>query len=369
MKQSLYGIALAGLFISCTPKDQKAEHRAVTTIEYADRFSLENVEQGTLVTLKINDGYEIRYLLQRGDQDPEGTTADYTIQVPVNNVVCLSSTHIALMNSLNTLNNIQCINSRKAVYNPLIIKAIEQGRICEAGDEEEMNLEQLVSMSPDLIFQSVSGMPGARMERLQRVGLNVFPIPAHYETHPLGRLEWVKLFALFFNKEAEATAIFNAARERYNHVLQQTANAQNKPKVITGYYTKGAWVAPGGKSYFAKLLADAGADYVWKGDSTAGNLTLNFEEALQKGIEADYFINIQMVYKTREQVLQEIPEIVAFKSVKADGVYMNNAMVNENGKNNYWEQGVVEPDVVLMDLASIFHPALFPEHKLVYFKK
>ncbi len=105
-----------------------------------------------------------------------------------------------------------------------------------------------------------------------------------------------------------------------------------------------------------------------KNDTTTGNLRMSYEEALDKGINADIFVNIQMLYKTREELLTEMPESNSFASIKANRLYMNNAQVNEVGKNNYWEQGFVQPHIILKDLASIFHPEAFPGYKPAYFK-
>ena len=54
-------------------------------------------------------------------------------------------------------------------------------------------------------------------------------------------------------------------------------------------------------------------------------------------------------------------------AVERGAVFNNNAMVNEWGGNDYWETGVANPDLVLADLISIFHPELLPEHEPIWF--
>jgi iron complex transport system substrate-binding protein len=50
-------------------------------------------------------------------------------------------------------------------------------------------------------------------------------------------------------------------------------------------------------------------------------------------------------------------------------VYNYNNLVNSAGGNAYFEQGVVEPDIILADLIHILHPEVLPSHKLKYYKK
>lgn len=57
-----------------------------------------------------------------------------------------------------------------------------------------------------------------------------------------------------------------------------------------------------------------------------------------------------------------------FQAFQKGRVFNNNARLSEQGGNDYWERGVMEPDVVLADLIKIFHPELLPEHTLKYFR-
>lgn len=353
------------------PRDEHADGTPFNT-EYAERFSIQHTAAGTLVDVILSESLTLHYLLHTaadGQPRAEATSTPgvQSLYAPLNKVVCLSSTHIALLDKLHATNKLCGVTSRDFIYNPQIIAAVDAGKIAEVGPDD-LHFEQLVAMAPDVIFQSTGSLPGSQMERLQSLGLPVVAVPAHYETHPLGRLEWIKLFGVLIGQEAVADSVYRHARDQYQAIVAKARSVSARPQVITGYYSNGAWVAPGGNSYFARMLKDAGADYVWADNIDSGNIHVSMEEALQKGVEADFFINIQMRYKTLPQVLDEIPEVTSFKSVAAHAVYMNNAQVNAHGKNNYWEQGLVEPDVVLMDLAHIFHPALFASDSLVYFR-
>lgn len=367
----LIGCVLMLLLINGCSRSRKADDQPVfipASIHYAKRFSITDKDNGLAVTVTSPDGFRQQYILRKKSTvSSVAQTEANVIEVPLQSVVCLASTHVALINSLQQTDKIIGLESRKSVYNADIIQSVEAGKIHEVGNYDDLNLELLVNIHPDAVFQSVGGMPSSNASQLERLSLHTVSIPAHYETHPLGRLEWIKFFALFFNRQAYADSLFQQAEQSYKATMKLAQNPAHRPTVVAGYVSKGVWVAPGGKSYFAQLLKDAGADYIWKDDSTSGNLKLSYEELVSKGMNADYFINIQMVYKDREQVLAEISEAKSFKSVLADKFYMNNATTNANGKNNYWEQGFTEPHIILKDLVKILHPELLPDYTPVYF--
>lgn len=337
------------------------------SIRYAKGFQVTKKGNELVVTVTSPDGYAQHYTLRRKSNLTTAQNETHIIDVPLENVVCLASTHVALIDALQQTDRIIGLEDRKSVYNPDIIKSIEHGKIQEVGNYDELNMELLVNIHPDVVFQSVSGMPASNAAQLESLSLHTVGIPAHYETHPLGRLEWIRFFALFFDKQAYADSLFDHIEKSYNQTKHLVYSPAHRPTVVAGYFSKGVWVAPGGKSYFAQLLSDAGADYIWKDDSTSGNLKLSYEELIERGINADYFINIQMVYKDRDQVLAEMGEAKSFKSVLAGNFYMNNATTNANGKNNYWEQGFTEPHIILKDLVKILHPDVLPDYKPVYF--
>ena len=337
----VYTSAMLLLAIGCS-QPSKQTHSAFTSpaIRYAKGFEVTDKGSELVVTVTSPDGYRQHYTLRKKSNVKTIQAETNVIEVPLQNVVCLASTHVALINSLQQTDKIIGLEDRKSVYNADIIKSIETGKIHEVGNYDELNLELLVNIHPDAVFQSVSGMPASNAGQLENLSLHTVGIPAHYETHPLGRLEWIKFFALFFDKQAYADSLFDHIEQSYTATKQLVHDPAHRPTVVAGYFSKGVWVAPGGKSYFARLLKDAGAEY---------------------------FINIQMVYKDREEVLADIAEAKSFRSVLANNFYMNNATTNANGKNNYWEQGFTEPHVILKDLVKILHPDLLSDYTLVYF--
>jgi len=68
-----------------------------------------------------------------------------------------------------------------------------------------------------------------------------------------------------------------------------------------------------------------------------------------------------------EELLAGDARYADFVAFQTGNLWNNNARLGPNGGNEYWEVGVVHPEVVLADLIIIFHPELLPEHELVYY--
>ncbi|ASC69534.1 hypothetical protein XM38_004610 [Halomicronema hongdechloris C2206] len=108
-------------------------------------------------------------------------------------------------------------------------------------------------------------------------------VAEYLEPSPLGQAEWLKFTALFFNQEAQAEAEFAAIATEYEALTRLTASIQARPTVLTGFSYDGTWYVPGGQSYVAQLLEDAGADYLWAEVEQTGSVPLDFEAVCMTG--------------------------------------------------------------------------------------
>ncbi len=125
---------------------------------------------------------------------------------------------------------------------------------------------------------------------------------------------------------------------------------------------------PGGKSYKAALVRDAGGDYLWKNDTTSGSLPLDFEAVYVRALGADVWL------ETSEQdsfavLTASDSRYKQLKALQGKNVYNNNRRMNTTGGNDFFERGALHADEVLADYIRIFHPELLPEHELIYHKK
>jgi iron complex transport system substrate-binding protein len=133
---------------------------------------------------------------------------------------------------------------------------------------------------------------------------------------------------------------------------------------------KDTWSIPGGASYPAHLLADAGANYAWSNDTTTGALPLKFEEVLDKSSQADvWLLNAFGAFPDSKALTTLDPRYAEFAALKNGNTWNNDLKVNENGGNDYYETGAARPDLVLADLVKIFHPELMADHAFVFYRQ
>lgn len=343
------------------------------TVNYATGFDVEYHKNYKLVTVKNpwrNAKTSFQYILvQCGTPVPKDFQPSQVITVPINTVVSLSTTHLPHFAKLGVVEKLVGVSDTKRINTPKVINKIKAGKVSEVGNNESVNTEKILELNPDLIMTYGMGNPQTdSYPKLLEAGLKVAINAEYMETSPLGHAEWLKFTALFFNQESIAQKTFNQISTKYENIASKTKPLQKRPTVFTGFNFKGIWYAPGCKSYVAKYFADAGSEYLCANDSS-GSIPLSFEDVFERAASADYWLNLSQSWQSLKDVIAEDNRYADFAAVKKGNVYNNNARVNNNGGNDYWEGGTSNPDVIISDLIKILHPEILPNYQLVYYRK
>jgi iron complex transport system substrate-binding protein len=143
---------------------------------------------------------------------------------------------------------------------------------------------------------------------------------------------------------------------------------KGRPSVFSDIKYGDTWFIPGGNSYAANLLKDANSNYLWGDTEKRGSIPYSFETVYVKAVNADFWINCSN-FKTFKDIERADTRYKDFKAFRTGNIFNNNKRENEAGGNDYWESGLVSPDVILSDLVKIFHPELLPGYELFYYKK
>ena len=150
-------------------------------------------------------------------------------------------------------------------------------------------------------------------------------------------------------------------------LLAKVAKAvASRPTAFTGIPRGDTWYVAGGRSYVAQFLADAGAQYLWADDESTGTTPLAVEAVFDKVHAGEFWFNTS-TWTTLDDVLATDTRLAELAAYQGGNIYNNNARLNEFSSNDYWENGLTNPDVVLADLIKILHPELLPDHELVYY--
>ncbi len=345
------------------------------TVEYAEGFEVEYHDNYKVVT--VTDPWQgaeeqFRYVLvQCGTPAPEGYEEAAVIEVPVEDVIALSTTYLPHLESLGLVDRLVGLDSLLWTTSEPIRERSDAGEIAEVGSGANVNMELVLDLDPDLVMAYGMGDPQYDTHPvLQEAGVPVVLNGDFVEQDPLGRTEWMKFLALFFNKEGDASDLIDAVAEEYQEVAALAANAEEEPTVLVGSVFNGTWHVSGGNSYTARLIEDAGADYLWSDEGDIGSIPLDFESVLAQAADADYWINPDnSFWFSVEDVLASDERYGDFAAVEAGRLYNNNAIVNESGGNAFYEAGAANPHIVLKDLVKIFHPDLLPDHELTFYRQ
>ncbi|HHP7230573.1 MAG TPA: ABC transporter substrate-binding protein [Xenococcaceae cyanobacterium] len=341
-------------------------------INYATGFSVEYQNNYKLVTVKNpypDAKTSFQYVLvQCGTPAPKGFKQDQIITVPVNTVASLSTTHLPHLAKLELVDKLIGVSNLKTVNTPEVVEQIKADRIAELGNNN-VNVERLLELDPDLVTTYGTGNPQTdSYPKLLEAGLKVAINAEYMENTPLGRSEWLKFTALFFNREEKAEKVFSKISKNYQEIAAKTKAIKTRPKVFTGFNFKGTWYVPGCQSYPAQYLADAGAELLCIGNSS-GSIPSSFENIFERAATADYWINVSQSWQSLQDAIRADSRYGDFQAVQKGNVYNNNARLNKNGGNDYWEGGISNPDLILADLIKIFHPELLQNHQLFFYQK
>lgn len=347
------------------------------TLTYAKGFTLEYFKHYKVITVTTPwpDAKEsFRYVLvQCGAPVPEGfaNANAQVIQIPVRSIVVLSTTHLPHLERLDALDRLVGISSHKNVYSPVVRRLIDAGKVAEVGRGPSINLELILDRRPDLVTAVGHDQPQYNTHPLLRnAGINVAINAEYVEPTLLGRSEWIKFTAAFLNRDGLAERHFAEVAARYEAYAAQVRAipASQKPSVFGGSLHRDVWYVPGGDSYVARLVADAGGLYRWADDPHRASVPLSFEAVFERASNADVWFVSGLDWLKRSDLQAANERYGAFKAFRDRRVYNQNARLNEHQANDYWESGIAEPDIVLADVIKILHPDRLPDHPLKYYR-
>ena len=236
------------------------------------------------------------------------------------------------------------------------------------GYDGNINFELLVAQQPDIVL--LYGVTGActMQSKLNELGIPYIYIGEYVEEDPLGKTEWLIALAEMIGCREQGIASFSHVPQRYEYLKSLAATAvSTMPKVMLNTPYADSWFMPSATSYLARLIADAGGDYIYKKNTSNHSLPIDIEEAAMLTIEADIWLHVEGV-NSLQDLRNQYPKFANMPCVQRGEVYNCDKRRVLGGGNDYWESGVVQPDVILRDLIKVFHPELVSE-AFVYYRK
>lgn len=296
-------------------------------LKYAENFNVDYYNGGyALIT--ISDGS--RYLVvPKASEIPEGLDSDITVlRQPIDNIYLVATSAMCLFDSLDSLESIKLSGTKsEGWYIENARTAMESGHIIYAGKYSVPDYELIVSSDCSLAVEStmINHTPEVK-EKLEDLGIPVLIDQSSYESHPLGRTEWIKLYGVLTGKEAAAKKVFDE-QARY---LDEASGQESTGKTVAFFYISSSGNAIARKSgdYITKMIQLAGGDYIFDNlgdpESATSTVTLEMEKFYSTAKNADFIVynsTIDSELSSVEELISKNPLLEDFKAVQNGNVW------------------------------------------------
>lgn len=355
-------------FCGCGHRAAILDYDVVYQPRYASGFDIRKSGGGnTLITTYTPwqgaDSIPTRLLITHGEDAPHGFDGQ-VLKDHAQRIVAMSSTHIAMLDAIGAADKVVGVSGIDFISNPTI--SARRDSIVDVGYEGNINYEALLAAEPDIVL--LYGVNGSSsMEgKLKEFGVPFMYVGDYVEQSPLGKAEWLVALADLTGMRDKGEQVFSAIPVRYNALKARVAEATEKPSVMINIPYGDTWFMPSTQNYTIRLLNDAGGKYVYNKNTGSSSKAIDIEEAYRLTSEADVWLAIGAA-NSLDDVKAVCPKFTDTRCFVDGRVYNNNARSTAAGGNDFYESGIIYPDLILRDLIKIFHPELV-EEDFFYFK-
>lgn len=316
--------------------------------------------EGKSIKPKYAEGFEIiefpdkKRIILFDLENPGDTIEVIEISHTTQNIACLSTTHLSYFDRLQKLDAVKGVAFADLVRNSNARKAIDNKQLINLSSADDVDLELLISISPEWFFVYPYGH--GSYDKYTTKGIRCFPVSEYLEKHPLGRVEWIKVFAAVCGADSLGEQTFRAIEREYLQIKEENQSrfASSKPCVFTGSQEGGVWYAPPGNSFQAILINDAGGHYVLSDSIANKNLTLPFESLMNLAFECDFWGRVEYAPQslTYSAIAAEDERYKKFNAYKNKQIFYCNTNIRD-----YFGDAILEPHHILRDLTNILHPS------------
>ena len=306
-------------------------------LTYAQQFSVDYYEGGYAL-INITDSGEF-LVVPEDAKVPEGLPSDITVlQQPLDHIYLVATSAMDLFRAIDAIGNLRLSGTdTDGWYIEEAKEAMENGDMIYAGKYSAPDYETILAEDCDLAVEStmIYHSPEVK-EKLESLGIPVLVERSSYESHPLGRTEWMKLYAVLLGKEDLAQKFFEDQEEALSEVTGQ----ENTGKTVAFFYINSNGIVNVRKSsdYVPKMIEMAGGKYVFSDlgsdeDTALSTINMQMEDFYAGAKDADYIIynsTIDGELKTLDELLTKSPLLSDFKAVKEGHVWCT-------GKNLFQE--------------------------------
>lgn len=294
---------------------------------YAENFSVDYYEGGFKL-LETMDGTQI-LVVPEDKEIPQNVDEDtIVLKQPVQNMYLVSSAVMDIFSKLDAIDTLRFSSQTEDNwYVDDAKQAMEDGDLIYAGKYNKPDYELIVSEGCSLAIENSMIFHSPEViEMLESFDIPVMVEYSSYESHPMGRVEWIKFFGALVDKEDEAQRIFDEQID----ILDSVAANENTGKTVAFFYitSNGLVQVRQSNDYIPKMIELAGGRYIFDnlGDSESKRSTMNMqvEEFYDGAKDADYIIynsTIDGGVSSVDELIDKCPVLADFKAVKDGNVW------------------------------------------------
>lgn len=305
-------------------------------LSYAEEFSVDYYEGGYKGITIAEEGQFL--IVPEGETVPEGLDEGITVlQQPLDHIYLVATSAMDFFRAVDGIDHIRLSGTKEeGWYIEEAREALRKGDMIYAGKYSAPDYELIVSESCDLAVESTMIYHNPEVkEKLEQFHIPVLVERSSYESHPLGRTEWIKLYGAMLNKETEAESVFQEQADK----LERISAEENTGKTVAFFFINSVGAVNVRKSndYVSRMIELAGGVYVPEdtsgNDSAMSTMNMQMEEFYAKAKNADYIIynsTIDGELTNVSDLLSKSSLLEEFKAVKDGNVWCT-------GKNLFQE--------------------------------
>ena len=363
-------ILLAGCAGGGVPFDHTIFSEAIYSPTHATGFEKRGCEEGnsTLIVVKNPwqgaDDVEQMLLIDRDGTFNTSGTDIQRIDHDAKRIICMSSSYVAMLSTIDKQEAIAGVSGINFISDEYV--AANSDKIGDVGYDNNINYEMVVALNPDLVLlYGVMGASGME-SKLRELGIPYLYLGEYVESSPLGKAEWMVAVGEITGARDKAEGIFGSISERYTALATEVSlAAKERKQVMLNTPYRDSWFIPSEQNYIARIIRDAGGEPFTIAGTGNSSQPIDIEQAYIWASEADVWLNVGAC-NSLEELIRQNPKFADVKAVREKRVYNNNARQTTQGGSDFWESGVVRPDVILQDLVTILQGN---EGELYYYKQ
>ena len=314
--------------------------------EYAHGFAIYRYENGYAV-LAAGDGR--RYLIvPEGAEIPEGTAEDLIILCrPLDRIYLAASAAMCQFNEIDAVDHVILSGLEKdGWYIEAARKAMEEGKLQYGGKYSAPDYEKIVASDVNLAVESTMILHTPKVqEKLEKLGIPVLIDRSSYESEPLGRAEWVKVYGLVTGHEEEAAQAFEEQKSYVEALRGNTepalkdgsgngSAASKKTVAIFSINSTRQVVTRSAGDYFGKMVEIAGGTLSTPAtDAGRATQTVSMESFYAAAEQADLLIynaSIEDAPEDLQQMCAKDSILTQFRAVKEGNVWCMRSSLYQN---------------------------------------